>query len=153
MPWERRPTWEYLPHLGDSRTIVAVPQPSSSTPSTASTLHAGGGSTHQAAAAAAIRGQRKVPGQTVARASIQRSLDDHAERVAAKRARIGEANDTISLTAAQRLEAVRCRLRARLGAESSTAAAGASSPATATAAAAAASHVAWHTAATRTTPM
>ncbi len=154
MPWERRPAWEYLPHLADANPVAAMPLASTSTSSTTSAVHAGGGGTHQAAATAAIRGQRRVPGQSVARAAIQRSLDDHAERVAAKRARTGDAGASVSPSAAQRLEAIRSRLRTRLGSASTTSAAGDSSIATDTAAAAAASHVAWHTAAAaRTKPI
>jgi hypothetical protein len=153
LPWERRPAWEYLPHLADANPTNVPPLASSSASSTASAVHAGGGGTLQPAATAAIRGQRRMPGQSDARAAIQRSLDDHAERVAAKRARVGDTGDSVTPTAAQRLEAIRSRLRTRLGSASTTSAAGDPSIATATAATAAASHVAWHTAAAaRTAP-
>ncbi len=61
-----------------------------------------------------------MPGSARLRASIQRSLDDHEDRVAAKRARIGSAGHTADVvpTPAQRLQALRDRIRQRvLGAD------------------------------------
>ncbi len=113
-PWERRPDWEYLPHLAACTPGSPTSTTSATASSTSGAVRASGGGTRGPAAAAEIRGHVKVPGPARLRASIQRSLDDHADRVAAKRARItGAETDAASPSPAQRLQALRERIRQR----------------------------------------
>ncbi len=68
---------------------------------------------------ASKRGKRQLAADRYA--SIRRSLDDHAERVAAKKLRTSEASEGHPVSAATRLAALRARVRAKAEAIDSTA--------------------------------